>query len=351
VDLIHPASKSEVIDALRDASAKRTRVLIVGGRRHIDKGNPSEVDAELWTTQLDSVVSYEPAEMVAVVEAGMRIGDLDAMLSAKGQEWPADAPPDATVGGVVAAAANSPRRLRTGPLRDTVLEVEIVTGDGRLIRGGARTVKNVAGYDIPRLAVGSLGTLGVIVALALKLRPLARSRRVLIAPGDLGLAQRVLDSLPSLSGVVVMPGEVQILLEGWPAEVDALTDRALDLERSFRVAGDGLFPDRAPWEDMPEILEAAVPPSFLPDLIPSAAGGTWGALAGVGLLWAGFPADDPSRAEDLRGKAETMGGIAPAIRGSAGLGAAHPAAPDVQRRIKGAFDPHGVLAPGRGWVA
>ena len=91
MDLIHPPSKGDIVEVLRSASADATRVLIVGGRQHMDKGNPTEVDAELWTTQLDGLVAYEPAEMVAVVEAGMRLTDLDRILKEGGQEWPADA--------------------------------------------------------------------------------------------------------------------------------------------------------------------------------------------------------------------------------------------------------------------
>ncbi len=106
MDLIHPYTKGDIVDALRDASATGRRVLVVGGRKHIDKGNPAEVDAELWTTQLDRLVSYEPAEMIAVVEAGMRYGELDGVLAEGGQEWPADAPPEATVGGIIAAAVS-----------------------------------------------------------------------------------------------------------------------------------------------------------------------------------------------------------------------------------------------------
>src|SRR6478736_6762920 len=101
VDLIHPHSKRDVVDALRTASAAETRVLIVGGRQHIDKGNPSEVDAELWTTLLDG-----------------------------------------RVGGVVATGGPAVRHLRLGTMRDTVVEMEAMTGDVRLIKSGVRTVKN-----------------------------------------------------------------------------------------------------------------------------------------------------------------------------------------------------------------
>ena len=76
MDLIHPHAKQDVADAVRDAASRARRLLVVGGRTHMDRGNPSEVDAELWTTMMDEVVAYEPAEMLAVVEAGMRVGDL-----------------------------------------------------------------------------------------------------------------------------------------------------------------------------------------------------------------------------------------------------------------------------------
>ncbi|MFB3739709.1 MAG: FAD-binding oxidoreductase, partial [Candidatus Velamenicoccus archaeovorus] len=159
MDLIHPHTAVDVLEAVREANAHHRRLLVVGGRTHIDKGNPCEVDAELWTTQLDDLVAYEPAEMIAVVGAGMRVGELDRILTEGGQEWPVDAHPEATVGGVIAAAASSPRRLKVGAVRDTLLEAEIVTGEGRLIRSGARTVKNVTGYDLHKLIAGSLGTL------------------------------------------------------------------------------------------------------------------------------------------------------------------------------------------------
>jgi len=85
VDLIHPSTKPDVVEAIRRANADRRRLLVVGGRQHADKGNPAEVDAELWTTQLDGLIAYEPAEMIVVVEAGMRLGELSRILSGGGQ--------------------------------------------------------------------------------------------------------------------------------------------------------------------------------------------------------------------------------------------------------------------------
>lgn len=346
MDLIHPHTVADLQDAVRAANADRRRLLTIGGRRHVDKGNPTEVDAELWTTQLDRLVAYQPAEMVAVVEAGIRVGELRRVLGEHGQEWPVDAPDDATVGGVIAAAPSSPRRLKVGAVRDAVLETEVVTGDGRLIRSGARTVKQATGYQIHKLVTGSLGTLGVIVQVALKLRPLPEARRTLRFQGDLGLADAVLAAVPAAAGMVVTPDGVELRLEGWRDEV-AEQERAASAVATPIDSEDGApFPRSRPWEERPVVVEAAVPPSRLGD-VAVAAGDAWGALAGVGILWAGF--DGSEDTEGLRLVAGASGGIAPVIRGAGGLGDAAIPAPDVHRRLKLAFDPNGVLAPGRGW--
>jgi len=347
MDLIHPHSVPDVVETLREASARRRRLLVAGGRAHIDKGNPCEVDAELWTTMLDELVAYEPAEMVAVVGAGMRVGDLARALAEHGQEWPVDAPPQATVGGVIAAGASSPRRLSVGAVRDTVLEVELVTGDGRLVRSGARTVKNVTGYDVHKLVVGSLGTLGVIVRVALKVRPLPAARRTVRAPGGLEAARRALQAFPLPAGVLALPDEVEIRLEGWPEQVQEQTEAALAALPGAEVEDEVPFPSRAPWLEHPVVVEAAVPPSRLPGLL-AGAGGSWGALVGVGIAWIGLDAPDGVLRE-LRERAAALGGIAPVVRGPGGLGEAAPPALAVHRRLKAAFDPAGILAPGRFW--
>ncbi|HEX6231037.1 MAG TPA: FAD-binding oxidoreductase [Actinomycetota bacterium] len=346
MDLIHPHTVADLLDAVRTANADGRRLLPIGGRRHVDKGNPADVDAELWTTQLDRLVAYEPAEMVAVVEAGMRLGELRRLLGEHGQEWAVDAPDEATVGGVIASAPSSPRRLKVGAVRDTVLETEVVTGDGRLIRSGARTVKQATGYQIHKLVTGSLGTLGVIVQVALKLRPLPEARRTLRFDGSLGVADAVLAAVPAAAGVLVTPEGIELGLEGWREEVAEQQRAAAAVAVPNESEDDAPFPRSRPWEERSAVVEAAVPPSRLGD-VAVAAGDAWGALAGVGILWAGF--ERPEDAEGVRLVAAASGGISPAIRGAGGLGDAVVAAADVQRRLKQAFDPNGVLAPGRGW--
>ena len=343
MDLIHPASKADVVDAVRDANAQRRRLLVVGGRRHLDKGNPSDVGAELWTTQLDRLVSYEPAEMIVVVEAGVRVGELRHALAERGQEWPSDAPDIATVGGVIASGASSVRRLKVGALRDTVLEVEAVTGDGRLIRSGARTVKNVTGYDLHKAIAGSLGTIAVLVQLALKVRPLPRARRTLAFDGDLALATTLAADVPGAASVLARPSTVELRLEGWPEEVDEQASIAERIARSS-AEGDG-FPLERPWDASPVVAEVAVPPSRLEEAL---SGDAWGALFGVGIAWVGLGSANGDL-DGLRERVHAVGGIAPVIKGPGGLGSSHVAAPSVQRRLKEALDPAGVLAPGRGW--
>jgi glycolate oxidase FAD binding subunit len=341
VDLIHPHTKAAVAEALRDASAAGIRVLPVGGRRHMDRGNPTEVDAELWTTMLDEVVAYDPAEMLIVVEGGMRVGDLAGTLAEHGQEWAVDAPPDATVGGVIAAGVSSPRRLRVGLMRDTVAELELATGDGRLVRSGARTVKNVTGYDVHRLATGSLGTLGVIVQVALKVRPLpAVTTTLLTTDGGIAAAEELMAVVPLPAAVVAMPDRAILHLEGWPVEIEEQMEAARTLTEveptpTFEIA----------WPDAPIVVEAAVPPSRLTEMVSAAP--AWTALAGVGIAWLG--ARDEGELARIRETAYALGGIAPAVRGPGGLGDTPVPAPEVHRRLKVAFDPAGILAPGRFW--
>jgi glycolate oxidase FAD binding subunit len=345
VDLIHPSSQAEVIEAVRRANEGHRRLLVVGGRRHLDKGNPSEVDAELWTTQLDRLISYEPAEMVAVVEAGMRVGTLQRALAEGGQEWPADAPGNATVGGVIASGASSVRRLKVGAIRDSVLEAEVVTGDGRFVRSGARTVKNVTGYDLHKVMAGSLGTLGVLVQVAVKVRPLPESRRTIRFAGGFEAAAAVLGAVPGAASVLVTPEDVSLRLEGWGEEVDEQEGAARAVAEAVGADDETRFPVSRRWEDRPVVAEAAVPPSRLAEAVR---GDAWGGLAGVGIAWSGLGSSDGDLSA-LRERVRAVGGIAPVVRGPGGLGDDALPALDVQRRLKRAFDPSGVLAPGRSW--
>src|SRR5262249_53954994 len=131
------------------------------------------------------IVDYDPADLTVTLGAGTTCEELATVLHAHGQECPLDPrDPHATIGGVLACGLSGPRRLRHGPLRDRLLEVRFVAADGRLVKGGGPTVKNVSGFDIPRLLVGSLGTIGVLVQVTLRCQPAPASASWFETDGD-----------------------------------------------------------------------------------------------------------------------------------------------------------------------
>ena len=153
-----PEEPGQVAAVLQAASQRELSVVPWGGGTHQGYGGRVAPAFLLSTSRMDRIVDWQPEDLTVVVEAGVRVGDLERRLAEAGQTaLLPEAPGEATVGGCVAAGVSGWRRLRYGPIRNRVLEVVLATGEGRIVRGGARVVKNVAGYGLPRLAVGSLG--------------------------------------------------------------------------------------------------------------------------------------------------------------------------------------------------
>jgi hypothetical protein len=146
------------------------------------------------------------------------------------------------------------------------------------------------------------------------------------------------------AAVLATPGAVDVRLEGWPEEVEEQTTMARRVQRPVATVDDAPFPIERRWDELPVVAEAAVPPSQLDSAI---VGDGWGALAGVGLAWVGLGGE--IELDELRSRVHAVGGVAPVVHGRGGLGDPPVAAPEVQRRLQGAFDPNGVLAPGRSW--
>ncbi len=184
-DTIAPAQQGELVVAVQRAFAEETPVYPIGGGTSLDFGLPAADEGiALQLSGLDRVIDYPARDMTITVEAGMTMTRLAETLAAEGQRLPVDVPdPDrATLGGVIATNTSGPRRYGQGTMRDYVIGISAVDGRGVLFKGGGRVVKNVAGYDFCKLLTGSLGTLGIISQVTLKVRPVPRASRLLATP-------------------------------------------------------------------------------------------------------------------------------------------------------------------------
>jgi len=172
--LATPDSREQVCELLRMANADRLKVIPFGhGTKLLLGGVPQPVDFAISLERLNKICDYPANDLTISVEAGLPIRELESTLAGKGQMLPLDVPfaRQATVGGTIAANMNGPRRLGYGAWRDILLGVQFVTAEGKLAKGGGKVVKNVAGYDTPKLMIGALGSLGILLELTFKAFP------------------------------------------------------------------------------------------------------------------------------------------------------------------------------------
>jgi glycolate oxidase FAD binding subunit len=210
-----PASVDEVSRAVKAAGQAGASVIPWGGGTRMALGFPPRPGSlVLQTERLDEIVEYEPGDLTVTVQAGMRLGDLQARLRAEGQMLALDpaAEDRATIGGLIAANASGPLRLLYGTARDLVIGTRVVNADGIISKAGGRVVKNVAGYDLNKLYVGSLGTVGVIVELSFKLHPLPQAQGLLLAA--FGAAEDAAGAIAALMRSPLGPGAVELLDAG-----------------------------------------------------------------------------------------------------------------------------------------
>jgi len=332
---------------LQDAVAAAPAVSPVGGRTHWEVGGPPPAGA-VEVSAPSGVVTFDPDDLTVTVNAGTPYAELAAVLAEHGQECALDPrDPAATVGGVLATGLSGHRRLRWGPLRDRVLEVRFVTADGRLVKGGGPTVKNVSGFDLPRLLVGSLGTLGVIARTTLRCQPL---------PAASVWCTTALDPF-AVRAAVLRPACIRfdgatthVLLEGETADV------AAEL-----AAISGTECAKPAWPDAAHRGRISVPPAELRVLLERldglgglggggglrAAGVEWAAEMGVGTVHVAAGAADALVA--ARDAAEAVGGWLLREQGAPRIDGFGIPLPNValMRRIAEAFDPTGKCSPGR----
>ncbi len=243
---LRPTSAVEVQEAVLGHS----QILPRGGGSKSALSTPSQGQTVLEMSGLSGVLEYNPSEYVFVARGGTRLAEVEAMLSQNGQYLPFDPPfvqQGATLGGTVAAGLSGPMRHRYGGVRDFILGVQFVDGYGNLVRGGGKVVKNAAGFDLPKLMVGSCGQLGVLTELAFKVFPFPKTTATLrVAFPSL---QAALEALYRLAGspielyaLDIEPPSSLVLRLGGLAE--ALPGR-LERLQSFLAAGGELLQGQA----------------------------------------------------------------------------------------------------------
>ncbi len=281
-------------------------VAVVGGRTAWTLGGVVAPDTRLVTAPT-GITDHEPSEMTVRVGAGTTVAAVDGYLARTGQCVALPATPDATVGGVLATGRSGIRRLGWGPVRDAVLEIRYVSAEGELVTAGGPMIKNVSGFDLCRLMVGSLGTLGLFADAILRTRPVPECEQWLSGPAD---PEQAMDLLEAAVSVLWDGATTWILLSG----------RAVDVEaQQARAAGTGFVPCPSPpipptgrrWSLPP--AELATIPSRWPDL-------PFLAEMGVGIVHTDQPRPDRTVPYELI---------------------------ELHHRLKTNFDPENRLNPGR----
>ncbi len=389
--VIRPPDQREVAAAIATVAEAGGALVPLGRGAHRRLGHaPARYDVALVTERLNAVREYTPADMTVTVEAGVTVADLADVLAREGQWLPIEPalPSETTIGGMLAADLAGPLAAADGRLRDFVIGLAAVTAAGIATRSGGRVVKNVAGYDLMKLFVGSLGTLAVVTEATFKVRPLPERQH--------GLAFRVTDvgaafELGAAIGAqlaVSIEGEsggagprnptVLARLGGVAADVAARRTRILDVaarhgatvELDADVADPGTRARLAATRDFAAVAEGDVVARFatLPSrlsalaaesvtVLASAVRATWQADPSRGILTLAFGA----------GAGAELARLLAALVGLADAHAAHlvierwplaladriavwhplPASLPLMQRMKAALDPAGVLAPGR----
>ena len=389
--VIEPGTGEEVAKVLAFANREGLKVLVRGGGTQLNTGfPPAGGDILLSTTRLNTVVEHAPHDMTVTVEAGLKLIDLQAHL-ARTRQWLALDPvldPNATIGGIISTNVSGARRLRYGGIRDQIIGIRVVLPDGTIAKGGGKVVKNVAGYDLPKLFIGALGTLGVIIAATFRLYPLRAASRtvVLTAPTAAplcDLAVRVIASTleptaldvmstPAAGAGCVMAARFETEPESADEQASTLTSMATGLndsktlqdeaEEQFwrQVARD--FPLASDAENA-LILKASILPtnvaSWLESLEHKAKeanlSARWRAHAGHGLVFARLSGDETALAravDELRRAASAGQGSLVVLDAPAALARKVDVwgpipAFEVMRRLKVRFDPNYTLNPGR----
>jgi len=385
---IEPETEAELADAVRGAGAAGTPLELLGGGSRRGLGGPVQAAAHLSTARLRGISLYEPGALTLVVAAGTPVTEVEAALAAEGQRF-AFEPMDhrtllgtegaPTIGGMVATGSSGPRRIQAGACRDAILGVRFVNGRGEAIKSGGRVMKNVTGYDLPKLLCGSHGTLGVITEVAFKVLPAPEAARTLIVEGledaaAIGLLGAALGTPFEVTGAAHLPAQggeparTALRIEGLGPQVDHRSSRLSGLlaEKGAVATFEG-HEHEALWADIRDcqrfarrsgaVWRLSLKPSDAPRLVagiaaerPAEAFYDWGG----GLVWLLTPETEDAGAAMIRAAVARVGGHATLIRASAPVRSAVPVfqpqpaiLAQISAGLRSRFDPAGVFNRGR----
>ena len=351
----------DIVSAIRQAHDSHTPMRIRGA------GSKDFYGGMLAGEVLDvsgyrGVVAYEPTELYITARCGTPLAEIEAALADKGQTLAFEPPrfaganvgsAGATVGGCVAAGLSGPRRQQAGAVRDFVLGVKLIDGSGQVLDFGGQVMKNVAGYDVSRLLAGSMGTLGVLAEVTLKVLPKPVAEQTLVF--DMNEAEAIArlnqwggQPLP-ISASFWQAGQLWLRLSGARAAVAAARGKlggavAVDPEKHWISVREQTHPAFS----APVLWRLALPSTAQSPGLDNLCAIEWG---GAQRWYAGEPGE---RHDAVRGVAARLGGHAVLYRAPESLrcleGAFAPLAPALlalHRRLKKSFDPRGILNPGR----
>ena len=365
--VVRPGTSEEVADVMRYANANGLAVIPLGGRLHTGLGNlPEHYDLALDVSRLNQVVEFEPADLTITCLAGITLGALRQATDTAGMMVPFDPalPDGGTVGGVLATALTGPARMSLGAPRDFTIGLRVVTADGRLTRAGGKVVKNVAGYDLCKLYIGSLGSLGVIVEATFKTVPLPKSERHLSFEFDdsasaCGLVSRAIHAGLAVrsASLIREPGrwKLDMLLDGMPAAVER-SARDLGKWSDLAVLPSPAGPGEGAGVRMPArlIAKLSVLPSKLPALVTEApAQAAIEAHPATGLCRLSFPKATAEAIGEVRALAARFGGTCiiercpPDLKRGIDVFGDAPPSIALMLAVKAEFDPNQMLSPGR----
>jgi glycolate oxidase FAD binding subunit len=365
-----PATREELARALKDAAEAGETVRFAGGGTKRHWGTAAAQPArELPTTGLDRILEHNAGDLTAVLEAGVPLARAQAAFAEEGQMFALDPPDDgATLGGVVATADSGPLRGRYGGVRDLVVGIRVALSDGTLAKSGGKVIKNVAGYDLSKLFAGSLGTLGAIVELSVRLHPLPPASATALGhsadPVELGRVLLALLRAPlEHSGFDVRwsGGRGALLVRFAGAAPGPQAELAERLLREAGLDTEIANEDQALWVEQRERQRADGPEaavvrvSGLPTRLPALLGAadrlraSVVGRAGLGLSWLRLPEPSAGQIEELRRELHPSPCVVldrPASMNVDPWGPVDPGARALMQRVKDHFDPAGACTPG-----